>query len=554
MKIIALFLVGLFASNLSFANSIHPESRTAYALSGQVYRFASFAEAEASLKSHDSGYLLNSSRPQPQGTVYHTYKQFTFKDIRFGGGAAMPGCAYSGVWNDISQCPAEPFMDCKTHGAQNISVDYSRDWKYSSGSVQKSIVISYTKAKMDNDGWVCDGEGKEVAYAGIMVASGTFGADVIVNKRQSGTGDADCETCNPINLATGNKRRTEVDYKGKYLEFVRYYNSQQEDLFDANLGHGWTHSYSDRAIFDEMFTKRADYISMKDGLRDQITNGNSDYFVNRWVALDPQSGETHYVLEDQLRAFNPEGYLIRIVFNSGLITTIERNPDNTISQVVGPFGSKITFVYDETTGEKLLSKIILPDNNEISYSIDARKNLVQTTYQDGSVKGYHYEDPNFSGVLTGITDENGDRYATFGYNELGEAILSELAGGFEKVSVQNSSFYGVNTQTTYSNSKGASITRKFKNFSGIRRPYGTKTEDGETTSAVHPDKLTSVPIQTYDANQNLTKRESSKFYNAVMEVERASGTSVAQKTKYTRGRYSYPGPRLSRPKAPITDT
>ena len=40
---------------------------------------------------------------------------------------------------------------------------------------------------------------------------------------------------------------------------------------------------------------------------------------------------------------------------------------------------------------------------------------------------YHYEDTNFPNHLTGITDANGERYATFAYGVDGKAIESALA-------------------------------------------------------------------------------------------------------------------------------
>jgi hypothetical protein len=41
--------------------------------------------------------------------------------------------------------------------------------------------------------------------------------------------------------------------------------------------------------------------------------------------------------------------------------------------------------------------------------------LTRVTYQDGTYREYLYEIATFLYALTGIVDENGDRYATFGY-------------------------------------------------------------------------------------------------------------------------------------------
>jgi len=46
---------------------------------------------------------------------------------------------------------------------------------------------------------------------------------------------------------------------------------------------------------------------------------------------------------------------------------------------------------------------------------------------DNPKRTYHYEDTRFPNHLTGVTDENGDRYSTFAYDAEGKAILTEHA-------------------------------------------------------------------------------------------------------------------------------
>ena len=61
------------------------------------------------------------------------------------------------------------------------------------------------------------------------------------------------------------------------------------------------------------------------------------------------------------------------------------------------------------------------------YSYDSYHRLVRVEYPDGTTRQYHYENADFYYALTGITDENGVRYATFAYDSQGRAISTEHA-------------------------------------------------------------------------------------------------------------------------------
>ncbi len=50
----------------------------------------------------------------------------------------------------------------------------------------------------------------------------------------------------------------------------------------------------------------------------------------------------------------------------------------------------------------------------------------------GPTTTYHYEDITDKFALTGITDERGIRYATYGYDASQRAISTEQAGGIDR--------------------------------------------------------------------------------------------------------------------------
>ncbi|MCO3156978.1 RHS repeat protein, partial [Pseudomonas aeruginosa] len=92
---------------------------------------------------------------------------------------------------------------------------------------------------------------------------------------------------------------------------------------------------------------------------------------------------------------------------------------------------------------------ILLDEYGKAKSLETSSTKVDLTYnQNGSLtkrttnasgfkseKDYHYENSQNPRLLTGITDENGARYATWTYDDQGRAISSEHANGAEKVSL-----------------------------------------------------------------------------------------------------------------------
>ena len=78
--------------------------------------------------------------------------------------------------------------------------------------------------------------------------------------------------------------------------------------------------------------------------------------------------------------------------------------------MTGPFGHALSFAYD-AAGH--LATLTDPAGQPFTYAYDADNNLISVTYPDGAMRAYHYEDARFPHHLTGITDENGVRFASY---------------------------------------------------------------------------------------------------------------------------------------------
>ncbi len=196
--------------------------------------------------------------------------------------------------------------------------------------------------------------------------------------------------------------------------------------------------------------------------------------------------------------YNATGQLLSTTTNSGRTTTlvytvsIANGGDNnplTLDIVTDALGNSLSFGYADNNGSPRVSTVTTPDGT-MGYRYDANGNLEFVDNPDGTTKQYHYEDPNFTSALTGITDERGIRYATWAYNTAGKVILSEHAGGVERVNLA----YNPDGTTTVTGSRGAINTYNF-----------TLQRAGQKVAQITGDPCTNCPggdrkARTYDSN------------------------------------------------------
>lgn len=191
-----------------------------------------------------------------------------------------------------------------------------------------------------------------------------------------------------------------------------------------------------------------------------FNRANGSYIVFRdidsnWQPIRPGNIELaketdNWILttaNDSKEVYDEEGKLLTITTRSGQITNYNYDDDGRLSTVTDHFGKTINYQYDDS-GRLII--ITTPDG-DLNYSYDSIGRLDNVTYPDSTQRNYHYEDNAFPNHLTGITDENGDRYATWAYDTEGRAVLSEHADGVEKVEF----IYNPDGTTTVSDSVGA---------------------------------------------------------------------------------------------------
>ncbi|MES9970362.1 MAG: DUF6531 domain-containing protein, partial [Candidatus Thiodiazotropha sp.] len=232
---------------------------------------------------------------------------------------------------------------------------------------------------------------------------------------------------NPIHVVTGNKYQQEPDLSplpgALGLLFKRHYNSHSG--YKGPMGYGWSHSY-DLSLQAAGSGYR---LRQSDGrvIRFDPSENRDHYIAPRisdgWLRVNEQQLTWHWRDGRQLQ-FSPQGQLQRIVLATGQTLSLFYNPQGELFLVRDPQGRELSLDHYPNGRIKFLYD---PSGMATRYRYDEVGNLQQVTRSDGTSRIYHYEDPHDSHNLTGITDERGIRYATWGYDDRDRGIHSTYA-------------------------------------------------------------------------------------------------------------------------------
>lgn len=323
---------------------------------------------------------------------------------------------------------------------------------------------------------------------------------------------------NPIELGIGNKFEAEVDFVGGVatgLSMIRYYNSNNT----ANLG-------TNRPGFSYNWISawhRYVYVSLPLQAGVSFAQASNPYgrvdeweynASNQWVT-DPDVRSRLSILtdaggnvigarviteddtvEEYLEIESGIFRLTKITTRQGLVINLSYDANHNPTQVTGPFGHKLTFTYD---ADRHVTQMTVPNGDVINYEYQysfvlARGILSAVTYPDGAKRQYLYENTTLPHALTGIIDENGNRFATWTYSSSffqGYALSSELARGVDKTTLE------------YSYSSNGSPMTKVTDARGNVHTYTFKTQYGfikATAIAGTPCQTCSEKGYSYDSN------------------------------------------------------
>lgn len=270
---------------------------------------------------------------------------------------------------------------------------------------------------------------------------------------------------NPVVVSTGAKVQTETDFQGTpagALKIKRSYRTMRRSGDKQSGGMGWSFSF-DSTMKIESYGGKPQVVTgfLGDGTFFKFSwydtyqsfrptynkssvlvpsNANNDEWlltingkINKFAKRTNNDGtRVQFLLVSsqtiegvtEYYEYDPTTLQLKTISDAfGRMLQISWGAENVVTAITSATGM-VRFEYDSPTQSNFPSSETL-----------AR--LVGVEYLDSSgvsigTKRYHYENDSKPYLLTGITDENGKRYANYSYDSMGRATLSEHALGVNR--------------------------------------------------------------------------------------------------------------------------
>ncbi len=254
----------------------------------------------------------------------------------------------------------------------------------------------------------------------------------------------------PINTATGNLFEHVTDYttSGQNpLQLTRYYNSlgYTRNLTPTLLGYNWRTNYDRYLLLASSVLVAAERpdgqaINFRCNVTAHTCTPDSDmdyslsYSGSTWTLTDPDDTVETYSASGSLATLSSiklrDGYTQTMNYTGGVLTSVSDS-----------YSRSLSFTY--TSG--FLTGVTTPDSATLTYGYIAftSSSLLQSVTYNTSPSTkltYLYEDSVLPYTLTGITDENNKRYATWTHDGSNRTTSSALGGlGANQTSISYSS-------------------------------------------------------------------------------------------------------------------
>ncbi|HEX9555105.1 MAG TPA: DUF6531 domain-containing protein, partial [Reyranella sp.] len=354
---------------------------------------------------------------------------------------------------------------------------------------------------------------------------------------------------NPICLAGGNKFQAVTDFETATpdkLGFTRYYNSGGALSQATMLGAGW------RSVFDAYLDVSNPgwyaYVHRPDG---QVLEMDFSYGSYTWyppqadVDLQLTHTGSNWVLTDsddtvwtftQLTAQAPAAVLTSIQRRGGYTQNLQYDASNQLASVTDSYGRTLQFTFQNG----LLSTMTAPDGGVYQYLYQTSSNggatqLVRVVKPGQSPtsppQNYLYENASFPLALTGIVDDIGTRYATYGYEQWGRPTTTQhLFADLNTVT-----FSDPDNGRTVTNPLGLQETYQFAGIQGARKVTRIdRAASGSTPASFYTYSYDSRGYlsSTTDWNGAVTNR-SNDTRGQPLSLTTAAGTPQARTVTYT---------------------
>ena len=407
--------------------------------------------------------------------------------------------------------------------------DANLQWSVASiGSLGQGGTITYSDMP--------EGDHTVSISAGSLPVDGGTSVLVTVYDREKNLGDEnDGQACagNPINIFSGNKIQRELDFKTggeSPLYLQRVYNSYSKDT--GLFGYGWISVFDQKLKYDSGAQQAAVIDETGAAQRFDLVNG-------QWVDESSSKGElvrnadnswTYTMYDNTVKTYNASGQ-IRTIKNFLNHDLTFNYVNGRLSTVTDEFGRTISFTFN---GSGLVSDVLDPDQQKYSYRYNGTNlqyvyfpDATPNNLDDNAYKEYHYENAQYPNALTGITDEERKRFATWKYDSFGRAWSSEHAGK----EVETVSYNSDGTVTT-TNQKGRSTIFSFASIKGLLKVTDVVGEQTSNCAAAFQNRTydpdTGFVDTTTDWRGNVTEYETNEYGQVESKIVHDTGLGWAR--------------------------
>ena len=318
-------------------------------------------------------------------------------------------------------------------------------------NVVSGYLISGAMAKA-NGGKFIDGVKAHAKNGAITAVATTIGTAIGNGIRGSAkpaasASSGNTRSCNPINIATGEKYLTMRDYEAQgasKLILERYYSSAKQG--GASMGAGWRTNFDKsltlsgsessgyfRAVFTRAEGDAVEFVQTEDG-QGGASWKNIQSHRPEVLLRKGELWELH-LSDNSVETYNTEGQLMSIRELGGYTQTLSyanHHGKQLLDRVEDTYSQVLTFRYDYKQRIKAVSANGQP---VATYRYDLKNNLAKAIAVDGSFKAYHYDDNRFNHAITSITNHQSHKLHTMAYDAAGRAILSALGDDAERYDI-----------------------------------------------------------------------------------------------------------------------
>lgn len=311
-----------------------------------------------------------------------------------------------------------------------------------------------------------------------------------------------CDFCagNPIYPMTGAKvERLALGFGVSGEQLVLTYNSRTKVAVSATpatpavprikaFGDLWYSSFH-RTVFVATSLLKAQVLRGDGTVYSFSGDGSGGFTATADISHKLQAVTGGYLFTDLaarvMELYDASGKLLRISRADGPVLNFFY-AGNMLTSVQGSDGRFVRFAYG---ANGLISQVVDSGGAAVSIAYDGNGNLQSTTWPDGHVAQFAYEDASFPWALTGKIDENNSRFATFVYDSGGRAVSTEHAGGVHNFSVT----YGTPPYRAVNETYDAPTDTVSRTYTWVLPTNTTVTQPNGSTVAVQAVNVMGVP-------------------------------------------------------------